>query len=357
MPQQKRRRRNTSGQVRTSTHVAARAGVSTATVSRVFANPGSVSETLRQRVHQAARLLGYQPSRIARNLRIGTSTTVGVVVPDIQNPFFTGVVRGIDNVLQAAGYTLLLANSDDTLAREERMLSTLRAEGVAGIVLVPIAGRKGGYQQLFAPMLPLVAVDRAVAGLRVDLVTVANTEGSRRAVAHLTALGHREIALIGGPHQHSTASERQQGYELALREAGITVRQELIRRADFREAGGYAAMKALLSVSRPPTAVFVANDQMTLGALRAMHEAGRRIPEDIAVVSFDDMPLATSLNPPLTAVAQPVQEIGETAAELLLARITEPDRPVRHVVLETRLMIRASCGSKLKRSRVFRANA
>jgi LacI family transcriptional regulator len=352
VPQLKRQRRNPGNQVQTITHVAERAGVSTATVSRVFANPGQVSEELRRRVHQAARLLGYRPSRVARNLRVGTSMTVGVVVPDIQNPFFTGIVRGIDNVLQAAGYTLLLANSDETPAREERMLSTLRAEGVAGIVFVPISGRKGRYQHLLTSALPLVAVDREPAGFRVDLVTVANTEGSRRAVEHLIANGHHEIALLGGPPQHSTASERQQGYELALSEAGIPVRQELIRHADFREAGGYAAMKALLGVSRPPTAVFVANDLMTLGALRAMHEGGRRIPEDIAVVSFDDMPLATSLNPPLTAVAQPAQEIGETAAELLLARITEPDRPVRHVVLETRLVIRASCGGSAKRSKV-----
>jgi len=355
VPQPKRQRRNTGSQVQTITHVAERAGVSTATVSRVFANPERVSEDLRRRVHQAARLLGYQPNRFARNLRVGTSMTVGVIVPDIQNPFFMGVVRGIDNVLQAAGYTLLLANSDDTPARETRMLSTLCAEGVAGIVFVPIAGRKGGYQQLLARPLPLVAVDRAPVGFRVDLVTVANTEGSRRAVQHLIALGHHRIALLGGPTLHSTASERQRGYELALREAGIPMRQELIRHADFREAGGYAGMKALLGVSRPPTAVFVANDLMTLGALRAMHEGGRRIPEDIAVVSFDDLPFAASLNPPLTAVAQPAQEIGETAAELLLARITEPNRPVRHVVLETQLVVRASCGGAAPRSKASTA--
>jgi DNA-binding LacI/PurR family transcriptional regulator len=270
--------------------------------------------------------------------------TVGVVIPDLQNPFFTGVVRGIENVLQAAGYTLLLANSDEAPEREERVLSTLRAEGVAGIVFVPIAAQKGNYQQLLLPPLPLVAVDRLPAGLRIDLVTVENTDGSRRAVEHLLAIGHRDVALLGGPLQHSTAFERREGYELALKAAGIPLRAELVRYGDFREAGGYDGMKALLAIPHPPTAVFATNNLMTLGALRAIHESGRQIPEDMAVVSFDDMPWAASINPPLTAVAQPDRDIGEAAAELLLARIAEPERPVRHVVLATRLVIRASCG-------------
>ncbi|MCX6552697.1 MAG: LacI family DNA-binding transcriptional regulator [Acidobacteria bacterium] len=332
----------------TITEVAERAVVSTATVSRVFAHPDRVSEDLRERVYRAARMLDYHPSRVARHLRVGTSMTVGVVIPDIQNPFFTAVVRGIEEVLQAAGYTLLLANSDEIPAREERALDMLRADGVAGIVFVPIGERKVGYRQLSSRPLPIVAIDRLPTGLRVDLVTVENTDGSRRAVEHLIELGHREIALLGGPPQHSTGSERQEGYERALRAAGIPLRQELIQHGDFREAGGYHGMKALLGISSPPTAVFVANNLMALGALRAIHEAGRRIPLDIAVVSFDDMPWATSLNPPLSSVAQPAWEIGEAAGELLLARIAEPDRPVRHVVLETQLMVRASSGGPVQ---------
>jgi DNA-binding LacI/PurR family transcriptional regulator len=326
----------------TITEVAERARVSTATVSRVFAQPDRVSADLRERVYQAARVLDYRPSRVARQLRVGTSTTVGVVIPDLQNPFFMSVVRGIEETLQAAGYTLLLANSDEMPEREERALDMLRADGVAGLVFVPIAARRKGYRQLSSPPVPVVAVDRMPEGLRVDLVTVENTDGSRRAVEHLVAVGHREIALLGGPPQHSTASERQEGYERALREAGIPIRAELIRHGDFRDVGGYEGMKALLGIPAPPTAVFVANNLMALGALRAIHERGRRIPQDVAVVSFDDMPWATSLNPPLSAVAQPAREIGETAGELLLARIAQPDRPIRHVVLETKLMVRAS---------------
>jgi DNA-binding LacI/PurR family transcriptional regulator len=169
------------------------------------------------------------------------------------------------------------------------------------------------------------------------------------AVEHLIAIGHRDIALLGGPSQHSTAAERERGYREALRQADLPLRNELIFCGDFREAGGYQGIKALLGIRQPPTAVFIANNLMTLGALRALHEMGRRIPNDVALVGFDDMPWATSLNPPLTAVAQPAQEIGESAAELLLDRIARPDRPIRHVILETRLIVRASCGAARRR--------
>jgi LacI family transcriptional regulator, galactose operon repressor len=319
--------------------------VSIATVSRVFAAPDRVSHTLRQRVLQAAQALGYQPSRVARTLRVGTSLTIGVVIPDLQNPFFTGVVRGIERVLLEAGYMLLLGNSDEIPKREARILATLRAEGVAGIVFVPIGNTSRVYHRLGASPCPIVAVDRLPAGLHIDLVTVNNIEASQQAVSHLLARGHRHVALISGPLSHSTARERQQGYELALARAGIRLRPELIQQGDFRELGGYDSMRALLALPAPPDAVFVANNLMTLGALRALHEAGRRIPDDVALVGFDDMPWATSLNPPLTAVAQPAHEMGATAAELLLARIADPQRPLRHVVLDTRLVVRASCGA------------
>jgi LacI family transcriptional regulator len=329
----------------TIVQVADRAGVSIATVSRVFADPDRVSDELRERVVQVAKALGYQPSRVARTLRVGTSLTIGVVIPDIQNPFFTGVVRGIERVLLEAGYMLLLGNSDEIPEREARILATLRAEGVAGIVFVPIANKSSVYERLAHSPFPIVAVDRLPAGLRIDLVTVNNTQASREAVEHLLALGHSNIALIGGPQLHSTAREREHGYELAMRGARITMRAELTQYGDFREQGGYDSMRALLALPEPPTAVFVANNLMTLGALRALHEAGRGIPHDVALIGFDDMPWAASLNPPLTAVVQPAHDLGATAAELLLARIADPQRSVRHVVLETELVIRASCGA------------
>lgn len=346
-PRTRSARRPASGRVATIKKVADRAGVSIATVSRAFADPGAVSHALRQRVEEAARVLAYRPSRAARVLRGGTSQAVGVIIPDLQNPFFTAVVRGIDNVLQAAGYTLLLANADEDVAREQEILHTLRAEGVAGIIFVPLNAARGSYSELLAPPLHVVAVDRLPSHLRADLVTVDNVEGTRLGVDHLISRGHTDVALLGGPSRHSTAREREQGYQLAMQAAGLPVRPELVCRGDFRESGGYEGMKALMALPHPPSAVFVANNLMTLGAFRALHEAGVRIPQQVAIVGFDDMPWATSLNPPLTAVSQPSQEIGSSAAELLLDRLARPDRAVRHLTLHTTLVVRASCGALL----------
>jgi LacI family transcriptional regulator len=329
-------------------HVAERAGVSTATVSRVLAGGSGVRRELIDSVQEAVRLLDYHPNRVARNLRVRATRTIGLIIPDIQNPFFTSVVRGIEDVLQGDGYTLLLGNTDDNQERERIYLSTLHAEGVAGIILVTSDGRTPEFRRLLKAKVPLVVIDRVPAGLNVDAVTVANLEGAREATAHLIDLGHRRIGFIGGPAHLSTASERQAGYEEALRAAGAgyAPTPELIKYGDFRQTGGYQAMRELLAIPEPPTAVFIANNLMTLGALQAIHERGLSIPDDIGIISFDDMSWATSLQPPLTAVAQPTYELGATAAELLLARMRDPERPVRRVVLNTELMIRASCGKK-----------
>ncbi len=343
---QKRRRsqRAETTDAATIKQVAERAGVSTATVSRVMAGLNGVSEELSERVWEASRALNYQPNRIARNLRVRTTRTIGVVIPNIENPFFTSVVRGIENVLQEADYALLLGNSNEAPERERFYLAMLRAEGVAGIIFVPIEKKAAAYKQLQEARLPLVAIDRSLEGLNVDLVTVANASGARAAVEHLINQGRRRVGLITGPATYSTACERQAGYEQALSAAGLPVLPELIQQGDFVETGGYRAMRALLDLAEPPKAVFVTNNLMTLGALQAIHERGLRIPADIAIVSFDDMSWAASLQPPLTAVAQPPYEVGATAAEMMLGRLRNPDRAVRRVTLETQLIVRASCG-------------
>lgn len=329
----------------TITEVAKRAAVSIATVSRVLSGNADVTPALATRVRRAARALDYQPNRLARSLRSQKSRSIGVVIPDIQNPFFTSVVRGIEEVLQAADHTLLLGNSDEIPGREELYLSTLRAEGVAGLLFVPINSTPKSYTQLARGDVPIVAVDRMPLGMNVDLVTVDNARGAHDAVTHLARLGHRRIALVGGPAQHSTARERHHGYLTALAEAGLRPHKRLVRDGNFREDGGYWAMRALLDEREPATAAFVANNLMTMGALRAIHQAGLRIPTDIALVGFDDMPWATSLEPPLTAVAQPAREIGAVAAQLLLSRMREPGRPPQRIELPTQLVVRASCGT------------
>lgn len=342
---ERRASRTSVGSVATIKDVAARANVSTATVSRVLSGLEGVKPDLQDRVHQAVRELGYYPNRVARNLRVRTTRLIGLVISDIQNPFFTSVVRGIEDVLQRADYTLLLGNTDEKLEREQLYLTTLRAEGVAGIILAPTGKRVDNYSMLLPTQLPVVTIDRAPSGLSADSVIVNNSAGSRAAVLHMIEHGHRRIGCISGPPNLSTAEERRNGYEQALCEHGIPLDDVLIQYADFRQSGGYAAMQALLALDERPSAVFVANNLMTLGALQALHERDLQIPSDVAIVGFDDMSWATSLQPPLTAVAQPTYQLGTTAAHLLLARLNEPQRPVQHVVLETELMIRASCGA------------
>lgn len=326
--------------------VARRARVSTATVSRFLKDPESIRAAARERTQRAIDTLDYHPSQVARHLRVGATRTVGLVIPDIQNPFFTSVVRGIEDVLRGSAHHLVLGNSDDDPARESVYLSALRAEGAAGIIFVPTDTRRGAYARLLKSGIPVVAIDRWVTGLDADRVAIANREGARVAVAHLVALGHRRLALIGGPDRIDVARERRRGYAEALAAARLPLTEELVRTADFREIGGHAAMEELLDLRQRPTAVFVANNLMTLGALRAIHGRGLRIPLDIAVVSFDDMPWSGSLEPPLTAVAQPAYEMGATAGRLLLERMRTPGGAPRRVILPPTLIVRASCGAR-----------
>ena len=335
--------------VATIKEVARLAGVSTATVSRVFSGGTAVREDLGKKVREAAKTLNYRPNKLARNLRTRRTQAVGVVIPDIENPFFTAVICGIEDVLRSAEYSLLLANSNEDAARERKNVEALQAEAISGMIFTPSGKDVGFYRELSDSGIPLVAVSRQVSGLNVDCVLVANREGARQAVAHLTQLGHQRIALISGPASISTAKERLKGYEQALRAAGIPASPELVQYADFRQAGGYDAMRKLLALDSPPTAVFAGSNLMTLGALQAIHEAGLRIPDHIAMVGFDDMPWAVSLQPPLTVVAQPAFDVGVTAARLLLERIAKPSSPPQQITLDTRLILRASTGQPVQR--------
>ena len=326
--------------------VAVEAGVSTATVSRVLAGLNGVTDRVRDRVNQVVAKLNYHPNRLARGLRLGRRKVVGLIIPDLQNPFFTGVVHGVEGVLYTNGYTLLLGHSDGLAEREQVQLDVLRSEGVAGLVFIAGNHPRANYEAIRTWEIPVVAVDRSPGGLDVDLVCSNNRDGMRQAVDHLLALGYKDIALLNGPDGISVTQERQGGYQDALRSAGITVRESAIIHSDFQQQGGYAAMSRFLDQAKPPRAVVVANNLMTLGALQVIHERGVRIPEDLALVCFDDMPWAISLRPPLTAVAQSADELGRTAAELLLERFKNPGRIARQVVLPTRLVVRASCGAR-----------
>jgi len=325
--------------------VAAEVGVSTATISRVLAGKKTAaSQAVRNRVLRVVREMGYEPNRSARNLRVGHRKVFGIVIPDLQNPFFTGIVRGVEETLRAAGYGLLIANSDDSADREDSEIRVLRADGAAGLLLIPCRAEAEQYRNFDWTSLPVVAIDRLPGGWLVDSVKTANADGARLAAEHLIQLGHVEIAMLNGPTHYDVAQERLAGFRSAVAEKGLAIPQQWVVHGDFRQQGGYEATMALLRGPHRPRALFVANYLMTLGALMAIYELGLRIPHDVAIVSFDDMPWATALNPPLTAVAQPTHELGRTAAELLLARHVDRSRPVRQVVLQPNLIVRASSG-------------
>ncbi len=326
--------------------VAELAGVSTATVSRVLSNAGGVRKELIRRVRSAAHKLGYQPNSAARNLRARTTRTLGMVFPDIENPFYASVIAGAEEMLQNAGYSLLLANYGEDPKREQIQLATLRAERVAGILFAASCKPSVDYQFSLDAGIALVAVARVPAGLNVDLVTVSNQEGARHAIEHLLSLGHRRIGFVDGPISLSTTRDRKSGYEQALREAGVPVVSELMICADFSQhTGGYDAVSKLLSVPKRPTAILVVSNNMALGVLQGLQDRGIQVPTDMAVVGFGDTPSAALLRSPLTVVAQPAREIGTTSARLLLERLQYPNRPRRSIVLDTQLIVRESCGA------------
>lgn len=326
--------------------VARVAGVSTATVSRVLNDKPNVRSAIRGRVLQAMAELGYQPSRVARRLRSRRAQVIGLIISDIQNPFFTSVVRGVEDVAYAHNYTLLLCNSDENLEKERLYVDLMRAEGVAGIILSPTHEVESAANVRAEDGLPIVCLDRRLRGVAADLVIVDNVTGAYQAVSHLIRLGHRRIGLLVGPAVITSGLERQRGYEQALRDHGLPVEPELIYVGDFKQTGGFRGAETLLTLNPPPTALFAANNLTTLGALNAIHTRRLRIPDDVALVGFDDMPWAPSLDPPLTAVAQPTYDLGSTAAGLLLARIDDPGRPVQEVILRPTLVVRQSCGGR-----------
>ncbi len=321
--------------------VAATAGVSPATVSRVLNGKQDVGTDLRKRVLAVVSELGYRPNGPARSLRTRAAMVIGLVISDITNSFFTAVVRGVEDRAQKAGYSVVLANADEDLAKEASYLEIAAAEHMAGVLLSPASSRATRIDVLRERGIPAVAIDRRL-NADIDSVTVNNQRAAREATEHLIAQGCRRIGFVAGPAQTTTGISRLAGYRAALRAVGHDPDPALIAYADFRTEGGYAATQRLLGGRVRPDGLFFANNLMTIGGLQAIGEAGLAIPEDIAVVGFDDATWATALRPPLTVVTQPTYQIGSTAADLLLRRIAGEDFPRRNVVLQAKLVERAS---------------
>ena len=321
--------------------VARAARVSVTTVSHVVNKTRFVSEDGRNRVEQAIRELGYVPSAVARSLQRSATNTLGMLIPNSSNPYFAEIVRGIEDRCFGAGYNLVLCNTDDEPRRQGMVLQVLAERRVDGLIVVS-SGEDPALPDLLAGLrMPTVMVDREIDTLPCDLVETAHMQGALLAVQHLTALGHRRIACIGGPAGVATADQRAEGWRMALAGLGLPS-AGLLQPGDFTSEGGYAAMHAILRRTPRPSAVFVANDLMAIGALCAAHECGVAVPDELSLVGFDDIELARFACPPLTTVAQPKQRIAAMAVDMLLERIEGRRQDVRKVVLQPELRVRAS---------------
>jgi len=324
--------------------IARKAGVSIATVSRVMNNSGSVNDETRARILKVIKDLKYQPSRVAKRLRSKSvsSNLLGVLIPDIQNPFYVEVLRGIEDIAYTNNYAILMCNYSQDEKKEKFYLEILQSESIDGLIAAPANEHDVQLKNMVREGLPVVCVDRGLEDEDVDIVVVDNRQGAYKAVAHLIKLGHKRIAYISGLQTIPSSRYREQGYMDALTEYNLPVLPELVRHGDSKYEGGLELCDELLSLQEPPDAIFTGNNLITLGALESIHTHRLRIPEDIAIVGFDDMIWSNSLNPPLTAIRQPAYDIGKRACELLLQRISEPARACIKMILKTELIIRKS---------------
>jgi LacI family transcriptional regulator len=332
--------------VPTINDVAKRAAVSPVTVSRVLNGAPNVNEATRARVNRAIAELGYVPNVVARSLRSRRTRSIALILPDITNPFWPTVARGVEDAAQRAGYTVLLCNSDENAGKQARYLEVVISQQVDGVLIAPADSDATNLSALRQRRIPTVVLDRQVNGWDVDTVRGDSVGGARMLTRHLIELGHRRIALLTGPANTSTSQERLAGYEAALKRAGIELVRDLVCFGEFRQSSGQDMAHVVLNLLPPPTAIFGANNAIALGALAAVGDRGGRVPQDVALVCFDDVSASSQLFPFLTVAEQPAYQMGLEAAELLFTRLnTGKADPPQQIVLPTRLIVRLSCGS------------
>jgi LacI family transcriptional regulator len=328
--------------------VARRSGVSSMTVSRVINRSERVSPETRRRVEQAIAELGYVPSRLARGLIRQKTGTLSLIVPDVANPFFTLIVRGAEDVARRADYRIILCDTRADLTIEREVIEEMIAHRVEGIAIAPVSDRSRSHLRRLAQFgVPFVLIDRTVAGVECDVVVGDSAAGARRLVEHLISLGHRRIGFIVESDEVSTARDRHQGYVQALAAAGLPFEPGLVIRSTVDPNGGFDGMRRLLELEDPPTAVFTVNNLVAVGAIEAVRANGLEVPQDMALVCFDDIEYASRLYPFLTVMAQPAETLGALGTQLLLDRIEgrAPDQS-RVVVLPARFIVRRSCGAR-----------
>jgi LacI family transcriptional regulator len=336
----------TNGKV-TLREVASLAGVHPATASRALNQEtrGLVREETARRVEDAARQLDYRPDHLARSLKTRRSSTVGVLLPDLTNPLFPPIVRGIEDRLAPKGYVALIGNTDNDAERERLVLEGMRDRSIDGLIAATAQRRHPQLVAIARSGLPVVLVNRVVDDHLLPSVSVDDEAGMRQAVAHLVSLGHRNIAHVAGPQRFSTGFRRFQGFVAGLQALGVPPDDRRIVFAEsFSQAEGYRGTRDLLSRDAGFTAIVAGNDMIALGCLRALDEAGLSCPDDVSLVGFNDTPFMDRISPPLTTVRLPHYEVGVEAAQLLLDRIADPTAPVKLLFLPPELVVRASTG-------------
>jgi LacI family transcriptional regulator len=327
-------------EARVTMHQIARAAsVSLGTVSHVINGTATVREPLRQRVLKAVKSLGYEPNELSRGLRLNRTNMIGMIIPDITNPFFPGVVRGVEDVAYKDSYRLVLCNTDNDPTKEAVYLGQLKSFLPAGILIIP-APDSTISENVSGP--PVVCVDRRPEGWKGDIVTVANRDGAYKAAQHLIEMGHRRIGVISGPSHLTNALERLRGFRQALDDAKIPIAPEYIQEAHFDRNSGYTSAMRLLQLLPRPTAIFATNDLMAMGALLAIRDSKLVCPKDVSVISFDGLDVTELTDPALTTVYQPGYQLGYAAARLLIERIEGSDDPAKEIELETELRVRHS---------------
>ena len=336
--------------------VAALAGVSLGTVSNVVNSPDMVSEPTRERVTTAIDKLGWVPNESARQLRAGRSRSIGMVVMDIANPFFTDLVLGAEDYVQERGYSVQVSNSAQEQRRERRHLKLLEEQRVGGVLLAPIWGLSDQVRQLRRRGIPVVLLDRAGDATDLCSVSVDDVEGGRMAVQHLLDQGHTHIALVGGPGDIQQVRDRRLGAELARsRHGNASVLTISTPNLDADSGVNAAAELAALPASERPTAVFAANDLLAIGVLQGFVTNGLRVPDDIAIIGYDDISFAAAAAVPLSSIRQPRQALGRRAAELLFAEIESADQEEPHlhsaVLFSPELVVRRSSALPISAAR------
>lgn len=328
--------------------VAKLANVSTATVSRVLSNSGNVKKETTEKVLEAIQKLNYQPNILARQLRKLETKTILVVVPDITNTFFSKVLRGIEQVAIENDYEVLLGDTVNNVERERGYLDIIRQKKADGMILLTARLESHSLEEI-ASDFPVVLACEYLEGSKIPTVSIDNISSARKATEYLINLGHRRIGFISGPLNIILSRDRLKGFRQAMAQHNIPIESFLVQEGDFSFESGYNMMMKFLALDQPPTAVFAANDEMAIGAIKAIKSNGLHVPDDISVVGFDDIKFASIYEPALTTISQPMFEIGKKAMELLIKLINKDKLEKNQYILEDQLVIRETCKEYIKK--------